>query len=469
MDLRTMSVAELREKLTTGKIRVVDVAEHVLEKIEENREVHSFITVNEHLLDDARALDDKLARGEKTGELFGIPVAVKDNVMTKDMTTTCASKMLEHYKPDFDAVCIRRLKAADALFVGKTNMDEFAMGGSSETSYFGPSKNPLDLDRVPGGSSSGSATSIATGEAMLAVGTDTGGSIRQPASYCGVVGFKPSYGLVSRYGVASMANTLDTVGMLGNNAADVALGMRVMAGNDPLDATSTKLEKLEEENAHGPFRFVVPENMRTYVGDDEIYEAFEKAVETLKAAGHTVDTYKFDYLEHTIDAYQILMSAEVNSNLARFDGIRYGYRTESYDSTDDLFIRTRSEGFGEEAKRRIALGALYLSENTGQKLYKKAMQVRLAIKNELEAALEGYDAILTPTTVEKPPHFGTTTKHALKMYSSDIFNTPVNLGGFCALSLPLGGLAESLQLIGRRGDDAHVLAVGSVLEGVLHG
>ena len=278
MDLRTMSVTELREKITTGKIRVVDVAEHVLEKIEENREVHSFITVNEHLLDDARALDEKLSRGEKPGELFGIPVAVKDNVMTKDMTTTCASKMLEHYKPDFDAVCVRRLRAADALLVGKTNMDEFAMGGSSETSYFGPSKNPLDLDRVPGGSSSGSATCIATGEAMLAVGTDTGGSIRQPSSYCGVVGFKPSYGLVSRYGVASMSNTLDTVGMIGHSAADVALGMRVMAGHDLLDATSTRLEKLEEEHVRGPFRFVVPENMRTYVGDDDLYEAFVKAV-----------------------------------------------------------------------------------------------------------------------------------------------------------------------------------------------
>lgn len=469
MDLRTISVTKLREKITSGKISVVDVAEHVLEKIEENHMVHSFITVNEHLMDDARALDEKLLRGGKLGELLGIPVALKDNIMTKDMTTTCASKMLEHYRPDFDAVCVRRLRDADALIIGKTNMDEFAMGGSSETSYFGPTKNPLDLDRVPGGSSSGSATCIATGEAMLAVGTDTGGSIRQPASYCGVVGFKPSYGLVSRYGVASMANTLDTVGMLGNVVADVAIGMRVMAGNDPLDSTSTTHVKLEAEHAHGPFRFVVPANMRTYVADDDIYEAFMRAIEKLRAAGHTVDMYELNYLEHTIDAYQILMSAEVNSNLARFDGIRYGYRTESYESTDDLFIRTRSEGFGEEAKRRIALGALYLSENTGQALYKKAMQVRLAIQREIEAAMSGYDAMLTPTTVEKPPHFGTTTKHALKMYSSDIFNTPVNLAGFCALSLPLDGLGESLQVIGRRDEDAHILAIGESLEGVFHG
>ena len=340
MDLRKISIEELIESYRSDQLTVSQVAQHCLDTVEANKDIHSFISLNENLMEQAKALDEKLQRGEKPGRLFGIPIGIKDNICTKDMNTTCASKMLEHYRPDYNATVVDRLLAEDALIVGKTNLDEFAMGGSSETSYFGPSKNPVNPELVPGGSSSGSATAVATGEVLVAIGTDTGGSARLPASYCRVVGYKPSYGLISRYGVVSMANTLDTVGILGNRTEDIEEVLSVIGGNDPLDYTSVEEKNWEagEEASLKGMRFAIPEHLERYVTEENLLGEFNEAIEKIKAEGALVEEVHIDYLEYALATYQIIMSGEVHSNLSRFDGIRYGYRTEDYDTTDDLYM-----------------------------------------------------------------------------------------------------------------------------------
>ncbi len=469
MDLRTINIHDLRKEYVKKQVTVEEVARHCLDRIQANENIHSFISVNENLLEQAKVLDEKIQRQEALGRLFGIPIAVKDNVCTKGMKTTCASKMLENYVPDYNATIIERLLKEDALIVGKTNMDEFAMGGSSETSYFGITKNPSNPDYIPGGSSSGSATAVATGEVLVAIGTDTGGSVRQPASYCGVVGYKPSYGLISRYGVVSMANTLDTVGILANHVKDVEEVLAVIGGNDPMDFTSVDEKSYsisEEDKEIKEYTFAVPAHMEKYIAKGLLLEEYQRAVEKLRGEGAKIVEVEFEYLDHSLDVYQIIMSGEVNSNLARFDGIRYGFRAAQYEDTDDLFIQTRSQGFGEETKRRIALGALYLATSDDQKLYKKAMKVRQVLTEEFRRVFEKADALLVPTTVEMPVKFGETIKDAMKMYSSDVFNTPVNLGGFCAVSLPLPKkFGSALQIIGNRDQDALILSAAKAVEG----
>jgi len=303
----------------------------------------------------------------------------------------------------------------------------------------------------------------------VAIGTDTGGSVRQPASYCGVVGYKPSYGLISRYGVVSMANTLDTVGILANHVKDVEEVLAVIGGNDPMDFTSVDEKSYsisEEDKEIKEYTFAVPAHMEKYIAKGLLLEEYQRAVEKLRGEGAKIVEIEFEYLDHSLDVYQIIMSGEVNSNLARFDGIRYGFRAAQYEDTDDLFIQTRTQGFGEETKRRIALGALYLATSDDQKLYKKAMKVRQVLTEEFRRVFEKADALLVPTTVEMPVKFGETIKDAMKMYSSDVFNTPVNLGGFCAVSLPLPKkFGSALQIIGNRDQDALILSAAKAVEG----
>ena len=458
-----MNIENLVSKLKSGEISVTDYTKETLEKIKKN-EHNAYISYDEEdALTRAEYLDNKLKNGEELGKLFGLPIAVKDNISYENMKMTCGSKMLEDFTPIYNATVVENLLKEDAIIIAKTNMDEFAMGASSKTSYFGPVKNNLDTSKTPGGSSSGSAVAVSNEDVLVALGTDTGGSVRGPASYTNIIGYKPTYSLMSRYGVVSMANTLDQVGLFAQNIDDLRLFANITSSPDENDMTAI-LEPYEYINEDYDFN---GKNIAVISTDSILYNGIEKAVkedyklglERLKDLGANLVEVELKYAIYANPVYNIVMSSEVSSNMSRFDGVRYGHQTDGYKDLSDLYIKSRSEGFGEEVQRRIALGTMYLSAEDDQKIYKKGLKLRTLIKEELEELFSEYDLIVTPTSTSLPHDLDEKTeKDPLSDFKADGFNVIVNLAGMCGLSVPVKeGISGSIQFIGNRFEDNKVI------------
>ena len=468
------TVVELNRLLTNGEISAVELAQAVIDRTEavDNR-VNAFLSYDaEDALSQAKASDERRARGEARGPLDGIPVALKDILARTGHPLTCASKMLAEFVSPYDATVVTQLNEAGAVLWGRLNMDEFAMGSSTENSAFKTTANPWDLDRVPGGSSGGSAAAIAAGEAPLSLGSDTGGSIRQPAAFCGVVGMKPTYGLVSRYGLVAFASSLDQVGPLSRSVEDAATLLQVIAGHDPLDSTSYKAEipdygqALKEKT--GPWRLGVP---KEYFGeglDAEVRAAVEQAIEFYKREGCEVVDVSLPHTELAVPVYYVIATAEASSNLARYDGVRYTHRSEAVTDAIDLYFKSRGEGFGEEVKRRIILGTYVLSSGYYDAYYLRAQKVRTLIRNDFMQAFEKVDALLAPNSPTTAFKSGERASDPLAMYLSDIYTISVNLAGLPAISIPCGfsqsNLPIGLQIIGKPFKEADLLAVAHKFE-----
>lgn len=466
MNLKDIKVCQLKEKINKREVSCEEVINYYFDWIESiEGKVDSFITLNkENALEDARRVDKKIKNNEQVGSLAGIPVAVKDNILTKGLKTTCGSKMLENFVSPYDATVVERLKKQGAIIVGKTNMDEFAMGSSTETSYFKTTKNPYDLDRVPGGSSGGSAAAVASCEVPLALGSETGGSIREPASFCGVVGLKPTYGLVSRYGVVAFASSLDQVGPFARNAEDCALLLNAIEGLDEKDSTSINIEKVDYiSKLNGEIKglkVALPKEYFVDGIDEDIKEKTMEAIKVLENMGATVEEVSLPHTEYALACYYIIATAEASSNLSRFDGVRFGYRNEDYSSLEELYIKSRSEGFGEEVKRRIMLGTYALSSGYYDAYYNKAQRVRTLIIEDFKRVFGKYDIIVSPTTPVLPFKVGENIDDPLKMYMCDLLTVSVNLAGLCAVSVPCGyieGLPVGLQIIGDKFQEEKIL------------
>ncbi|PCL89899.1 Asp-tRNA(Asn)/Glu-tRNA(Gln) amidotransferase subunit GatA [Paenibacillus lautus] len=473
MSLFDYKLSEIHNKLQNKELSVTDLVDQAFTRISEREDrVKAFITLDEEgARTSAKALDDKLAAGETRGLLFGLPVGIKDNIVTEGLRTTCASQFLSNFTPVYDATVVGKLRAADTVTIGKLNMDEFAMGGSNENSSFYPVRNPWDLDRVPGGSSGGSAAAVAAGEAYFALGSDTGGSIRQPASYCGVVGLKPTYGLVSRFGLVAFASSLDQIGPLTKNVEDSAYVLQAIAGYDPMDSTSAKvgvpdyLSALSGDVAG--LRIAVP---KEYLGegvDAEVKETVLNALKVLESLGATWDEVSLPHTDYAVATYYLLASSEASSNLARFDGVRYGVRSDNAGSLIDLYHESRSQGFGDEVKRRIMLGTYALSSGYYDAYYLKAQKARTLIKQDFDKVFEEYDVIIGPTAPTTAFKLGTQVDDPLTMYLNDILTIPVSLAGVPAVSVPCGfadGLPVGMQIIGKAFDESTVLRVAHAYE-----
>jgi hypothetical protein len=465
-----MDILSIRNDFINGKVDLEAFYEDVIKKVKDNEDLNIFIDFSaENIRQRVKYLKEKLKNKEKLGSLFGISVSVKDNILVKGYTNTCASKMLKDFRPIYNATIIDRILKEDAIILGKVNMDEFAMGASSETSYFGVTKNPLDKTLIPGGSSSGSAASISADIAMISLGSDTGGSVRNPSAFCSCVGYKPTYGAISRYGVVSMANSLDQVGILSNDVKSIFPVMNVISGLDTMDPTSMRDNfnlKCDENFSLKKIKIATVSNLQMYNTNEVVLNDYKKAIENLKKLGAKVEVVNFDYIKYSTNVYNVIMSCEVSSNMSRFDGIRYGYRTENYNSTKELFTNTRSEGFGEEVKRRIAMGTFYLASSNNQKLYKKGLKVRDLISKEVNKVLLEYDFILTPTATNLPPKIAEGKDDALSCYASDTFNVPVNFAGLCAISVPINKkkIGGSVQFIAKRFDDERLLNVSNIFQ-----
>lgn len=462
-----LTITELRKQFLDGTLTPKALIEKTLSDIKaKDKEINAFIDVYDQAIDEAESATKQMQEeGEKAAPLLGIPVAIKNNILIKGKRTSAASKMLENYRATYDATIISRLKAAGAIFVGATNMDEFAMGSSTESSYFGITKNPHDKSRVPGGSSGGSAAAVAMGVVPVAIGTDTGGSIRQPASYCGLVGFKPTYGAVSRYGLIAMGSSLDQAGPLTNTVADAEIVHKVMAGLDPLDNTTIASDTYEEVKTKDVYTFGVPKKLLTDGIDPDVLKTFSQHLESLEAAGHKIVEIDLPLFEKGLAAYYIVMPAEVSSNLARYDGMRYGLSVDS-DNLLDIYQKTRAEGFGVEVKRRILLGTYVLSSGYYDAFYGKAELARSKMRQELNDVFAQVDAIITPTTPTPAFKIGEKSD-PLAMYREDIFTVPVNLTGVPALSFPMGtverdgiALPVGVQYIAPHGGDSRLFAIG---------
>ena len=456
-----MDIKETINKFKNNEISVYENTKNILDKIK-NDQYNAYISINEKdSLERAKYLDEKLKNKEELGSLFGIAVSVKDNISYKNMKMTCASKMLEDFNPVFNAKVVENLLKEDAIIIAKTNMDEFAMGGSGETSYFGPIKNPLDENLIPGGSSSGSAVSVAKGDVLVSLGTDTGGSARQPASYCNIIGYKPTYSLMSRSGVVSMANSLDQVSLFAKNVKDLRTIANTCQSPDKFDMTSC-LEKYEykEENFDfsGKKIAVIKNESNIYNLDKEVEDDYKHAIEILKELGAEIIPIDLKYSKYANEVYNVVMSSEVSSNLSRFDGIRFGHQTDEYKNVEELFIKNRSEGFGENVQRRIALGTMYLSSEDDQRIYKQGLKLRTLIVEEFKEIFKNYDLLITPTTVDLPSKLGIYVDDPLKDFTSDIFNVCVNLTGSCGVSIPVRkGISGSIQIIGDRFKDNDII------------
>ncbi len=456
-------INELRESIQDESSE--EVVYEYLERIESSK-LNAFITVaRESALARARKID---AEGHD-GQLAGIPVAIKDNISTAGIQTTCASKILTGYIPPYDAHVIERLKDAGAVIIGKTNMDEFAMGTSTETSFFGPTLNPWDLDRVPGGSSGGSAAAVAGGEAPLALGSDTGGSVRCPASFCGVVGLKPTYGVVSRYGLIAYANSLEQIGPFATNVRDLAALFDVIAGHDARDSTSIDKEVNYSSSLKDDIRGLkigVPEEYFGEGTDKKVKKAVWDAIHTLEDMGASWTGVKMPHTRHALSAYYIIAMSEASSNLARFDGMRYGLRTEDSD-WHTTFSQTRAAGFGDEVKRRIILGTYALSAGYHDRYYLKALRVRTLIKQDFERAFRDLDVLITPTMPYPAFRLGEKIGDPLSLYLADVDTVPVNLAGVPSISISCGfseGLPIGMQIIGKHFDEATILRTAHIFE-----
>jgi aspartyl-tRNA(Asn)/glutamyl-tRNA(Gln) amidotransferase subunit A len=465
-----LSASELRRRVAAREVSCEETARAHLDRIAAvERGVDAFLSVlPERALERARALDRTLAAGTSAPPLAGVPVGVKDLLHLEGVPTTCGSRILEGYRPPFTATAVSRLEAAGAVVVGKTNMDEFAMGSSTERSAYKPTRNPWDGGRVPGGSSGGSAAAVAAGMASIALGSDTGGSIRQPAAFCGVAGLKPSYGRVSRYGLVAFASSLDQIGPFARTVEDLALVASVVCGHDPLDATSAAAAvpdftaALESDLAG--LRVGVPRAFLARGVEAETMARFEEALAVLAAAGARVVEVTLPSLPHAVATYYLVATAEASSNLARYDGVRYGLRAEGASELRALYGRTRDSGFGPEVKRRIILGTFALSSGYYDAYYLRAQKVRTLVRLDFERAFESCDVIATPTTPAPAFRLGEKTEDPLQMYLEDIFTVPANLAGIPAISLPCGlasGLPVGLQLLGRPMDEATLFRAGA--------
>ncbi|WP_305044448.1 Asp-tRNA(Asn)/Glu-tRNA(Gln) amidotransferase subunit GatA [Geoalkalibacter sp.] len=473
MSLTELSLRELQQQLRTRKLSSVELTRAFFARIAATDErVNAFITLcEEQALAAAAAADRRLAAGD-VAPLTGIPLAVKDIFNTEGVRTTCASKILADYVAPYDATAVARLKAQGAVLLGKLNMDEFAMGSSNETSAFGAVNNPWNPRCVAGGSSGGSAAAVAACQVPASLGTDTGGSIRQPASHCGVVGLKPTYGRVSRYGVIAYASSLDQVGPLARNVEDCALLLQAVAGHDPLDSTSVELDVPDYSAGLGEgvrgLRIGLPREYFIDGLDPEVQRALEAAIAVYRALGAEIVEVSLPHTDYALACYYLIATAEASSNLARYDGVRYGLRAESAQGLLDMYMQSRGQGFGAEVKRRIMLGTYALSSGYYDAYYLKAQKVRTLILRDFLQAFERCDVLLTPVAPTPAFRLGEKTADPLQMYLSDIFTIPVNLAGTCGLSLPCGlseaGLPIGLQLVGKPFDEATLLRVAQAFE-----
>ena len=458
MNITELTVCELQEKLKNKELTVTEITKAYTDRIEEKeKDVQAFVTtLTEEANKKAQEVEAKMNNGEVTGEFAGIPIGIKDNICTKGVKTTCSSKMLENFVSPYDATVMDKLNSENLINLGKLNMDEFAMGGSTEYSYFKKTRNPWNLNKVPGGSSGGSAAAVAARMVPWALGSDTGGSIRQPASFCGVVGLKPTYGLVSRYGLVAFASSLDQIGPITKDVRDCATLLNLIAGHDEKDTTSIEIEKKDYtkalKNDVKGLKIAVPKEFFGEGINAEVKETLEKAIETYKELGAEVEEISLDVAKYSLATYYIIACAEASSNLGRFDGIRYTYRTPEFKNLRDLYKKSRSEGFGPEVKRRIILGTYVLSSGYYDAYYKKAQQVRTLVMNEFNKAFEKYDVILTPTSPTVAFDIGSKSDNPLEMYLADICTVSVNIAGLPGISVPAGvdsqGMPIGMQLIG---------------------
>lgn len=468
-----LSLAELKQQLESRSLSALELVDASYTRIAETEpKVQAFLTLDEaRARDAARAMDDRYAKGEAAGLLAGIPVGIKDNIVTEGLRTTCASRFLDNFVPVYHATVVHKLHEAGAITIGKLNMDEFAMGGSNENSAYQVTRNPWDLDRVPGGSSGGSAAAVAAGQVPFALGSDTGGSIRQPASYCGVVGLKPTYGLVSRFGLVAFASSLDQIGPLTRSVEDAALALQSIAGYDNMDSTSAKVDVPHYSQALTGdvkgLRIGVPKEYMGEGVDPKVKEAVMAALSVYESLGATWEEVSLPHTEYAVAAYYLLASSEASSNLARFDGVRYGVRIDHPDNLLDLYMRSRSEGFGQEVKRRIMLGTYALSSGYYDAYYLKAQKVRTLIKRDFDQAFEKYDLLIAPTAPTAAFKIGEQIDNPLQMYMNDILTIPVSLAGIPAISVPCGladGLPVGLQIIGKPFDESTVLRAAHAYE-----
>jgi aspartyl-tRNA(Asn)/glutamyl-tRNA(Gln) amidotransferase subunit A len=474
IELESLSLSAAREQVRSGRISAVTQTEQHFERIAAaDGQIHSFLTLTkERALEQAARVDAAAKAGDRLGPLAGVPVGIKDVLTTRGVETTAGSKILKGYHPPYDATSVAKLEAAGAVVLGKLNCDEFAMGSSNENSAYGPVRNPRALDRVPGGSSGGSAASVAAGFCVASLGTDTGGSIRQPAAFCGVVGVLPTYGRVSRYGLIAFASSLDRVGPFARSVEDAATVLEVIAGKDACDATSSDQPvdgyvSALKKPASG-LRIGVPEE---YFGEGlnaEIRAAVERALDDLRAAGCTIERVPLPHTKYAVPTYYVIATAEASANLSRFDGVRYGLRAEDANTLAAMYRKTRDEGFGPEVKRRILLGTYVLSAGYYDAYYRKAQQVRTLLARDFLAAFEKVDAIVCPVTPTPAFKLGEKTDDPLQMYLEDIYSVAASLAGICGMSVPAGttaaGLPIGVQVLARHFDESIMLRVGAAIE-----
>lgn len=474
MEIQKLTAVSLGKKIKEKEISVREALDAVFAQIDQTEgRYHAYVTLDkEGAYKQADAVQEKIDKGELTGALAGVPVAIKDNMCTKGLLTTCSSKILENYIPTYTASAVQNLTDAGCVIIGKTNMDEFAMGSTTETSYYCVTRNPHNPDHVPGGSSGGSAAAVALNECFFALGSDTGGSIRQPSAFCGITGMKPTYGTVSRYGLIAYGSSLDQIGPMTKNVTDCAAVLETIASYDKKDSTSMKREEYDFTSALvrdvKGLRIGLPKD---YFGDgldSEVKAAIFKAAETFKRMGAIVEEFDLGLVQYAIPAYYIIASAEASSNLERFDGVKYGYRTKEYGDLHSMYKKTRSEGFGSEVKRRIMLGSFVLSSGYYDAYYLKALKTKALIKQEFDKAFEKYDIILAPAAPTTAPLLGSSLQDPIKMYLSDIYTISANLAGIPGLSIPCGkdkmGLPIGMQLLGGCFQEKTLLRAGFAYE-----
>ncbi|MDO5040610.1 MAG: Asp-tRNA(Asn)/Glu-tRNA(Gln) amidotransferase subunit GatA [Peptoniphilus sp.] len=471
MDLTNLKARELIAGYKNRDFSVEEVVKTYIDKIEEkDKDINAYVTVcAEEALERAKSVDKKFQDREEMGILSGVPLSLKDNIAVKGVKMTCSSKMLENFIPSYDSVISERIKKSDGIILGKANMDEFAMGASTKTSYFGPSKNPLNRDLVPGGSSGGSAAALAAGECALSVGSDTGGSTRQPASFCGLVGIKPTYGSIPRYGMATLANTFDQAGSLGRDVEDAHLLLKALVGRSQLDATSVGNDSILKEIDYSSgeeaveflkdLRIVIPKLYMDLELDPTVKDQYEKAIDLFEKNGAKIEVVPMDSLKYVIETYYILTNGEIAPNMARFDGLRYGHRTDKYENYEEMFRKSRAEGFGDEVKRRIMIGTHILSLEFAKDYYYKALKVRNKIKTEMEEALKKDGMILCPTSPILPPKIDQDIS-PVEMYKADLFTVPANIAGCPSMSIPMplvDGLSVGMELTAGRFKDHEMI------------
>ena len=474
MNITDLTVHELKEKIDSKELKVTDIVKAYIDRIDEKeKDVDAFLTIlKEETLSKAKDVQTKIESGEIKKEFAGIPIGIKDVICTKGIKTTCGSKMLEDFVAPYSATVMEKIEDEDLINLGKLNMDEFAMGSSTENSAFKTTKNPWNLNKVPGGSSGGSAAAVAAGMVPWALGTDTGGSIRQPASLCGIVGLKPTYGLVSRFGLVAYASSFDQIGPMTKDVTDSAILLNIIAGHDENDTTSVNIPKKDYVKAlKGDVKGLKIGVPKEFFGEginEEVKKSIEDAIEKYKSLGAEIEEFSLDIAKYALATYYIIACAEASSNLGRFDGIRYGHRTEEYKDIEELIRKSRSEAFGDEVKRRIILGTYVLSSGYYDAYYKKAQQLRTFIVNEFNKGFEKYDIILTPTSPVTAFGIGEKSNNPLEMYLADICTVSVNVAGLPAISIPCGvdsqGLPIGMQLIGNKFQEETILNAAYTIE-----